>query len=31
MGKYGYRFSFGTWNIHEGVDPFLNCLMGRQE
>src|SRR5574341_1285642 len=22
MDKYGYRFSFGPWNIHEGVDPF---------
>ncbi len=20
--KYGYRFSFGPWNIHEGADPF---------
>ena len=19
---YGYRFSFGPWNIHEGADPF---------
>ena len=22
MEKYGYRFSFGPWNIHEGGDPF---------
>ncbi len=22
MEKYGYRFSFGPWNIHEGADPF---------
>ncbi len=22
MEKYGYHFSFGPWNIHEGVDPF---------
>lgn len=22
MHKYGYRFSFGPWNIHEGADPF---------
>jgi xylose isomerase len=22
MNKYGYRFSFGPWNIHEGTDPF---------
>jgi xylose isomerase len=22
MEKYGYRFSFGPWNIHEGSDPF---------
>jgi xylose isomerase len=22
MNKYGYRFSFGPWNIHEGSDPF---------
>ena len=22
MEKYGYRFSFGPWNIHEGDDPF---------
>ena len=22
MNKYGYRFSFGPWNIHEGADPF---------
>jgi len=22
MIKYGYRFSFGPWNIHEGADPF---------
>lgn len=22
MQKYGYRFSFGPWNIHEGADPF---------
>ncbi|GAB4537963.1 MAG: xylose isomerase [Anaerolineae bacterium] len=22
MDKYGYRFSFGPWNIHEGADPF---------
>ena len=22
MGKFGYRFSFGPWNIHEGADPF---------
>ncbi len=21
MEKYGYRFSFGPWNIHEGADP----------
>jgi xylose isomerase len=20
--KYGYRFTFGPWNIHEGADPF---------
>jgi xylose isomerase len=20
--KYGYRFSFGPWNVHEGADPF---------
>lgn len=20
--NYGYRFSFGPWNIHEGADPF---------
>ena len=22
MEKYGYRFSFGPWNIHTGGDPF---------
>ena len=22
MKKYGYKFSFGPWNIHEGADPF---------
>ena len=22
MDKYGYRFSFGPWNIHEGADTF---------
>ncbi|HAY85843.1 MAG TPA: xylose isomerase [Chloroflexi bacterium] len=22
MQKYGYRFTFGPWNIHEGADPF---------
>lgn len=22
MDTYGYRFSFGPWNIHEGADPF---------
>jgi len=22
MEKFGYRFSFGPWNIHEGTDPF---------
>jgi len=22
MEKYGYSFSFGPWNIHEGADPF---------
>jgi len=22
MEKYGYRFSFGPWNIHEGADLF---------
>ena len=22
MEKFGYRFSFGPWNIHEGADPF---------
>ncbi|MHB1294035.1 MAG: TIM barrel protein [Anaerolineae bacterium] len=22
MDKYGYRFSFGPWNISEGADPF---------
>jgi xylose isomerase len=22
MEKYGYRLSFGPWNIHEGADPF---------
>ena len=22
MDKYGYRFSFGPWNIHSGADPF---------
>ena len=22
MNKYGYSFSFGPWNIHEGADPF---------
>jgi xylose isomerase len=22
MNKYGYRFSFGPWNIHTGADPF---------
>lgn len=22
MDKYGYKFSFGPWNIHEGADPF---------
>ncbi len=22
MQKFGYRFSFGPWNIHEGADPF---------
>ncbi len=22
MEKYGYKFSFGPWNIHEGADPF---------
>lgn len=22
MNKYGYRFSFGPWNLHEGADPF---------
>jgi xylose isomerase len=22
MEKYGYRFSFGPWNIADGADPF---------
>jgi xylose isomerase len=22
LQKYGYKFSFGPWNIHEGADPF---------
>lgn len=22
MEKFGYKFSFGPWNIHEGGDPF---------
>ena len=22
MEKFGYQFSFGPWNIHEGADPF---------
>jgi len=22
METFGYRFSFGPWNIHEGADPF---------
>jgi xylose isomerase len=22
MDTYGYKFSFGPWNIHEGADPF---------
>jgi len=22
MEKYGYKFSFGPWNIHAGADPF---------
>jgi hypothetical protein len=22
MEKFGYRFSFGPWNISEGADPF---------
>ncbi len=22
MEKFGYRFSFGPWNIHTGADPF---------
>lgn len=22
MEKYGYKFSVGPWNIHEGADPF---------
>ena len=22
MEKFGYSFSFGPWNIHEGADPF---------
>jgi hypothetical protein len=22
LEKYGYRFSFGPWNIHGGADPF---------
>ena len=22
MEKFGYQFSFGPWNIHEGEDPF---------
>jgi len=22
MEKYGYKFSFGPWNIHTGADPF---------
>ncbi len=22
MEKFGYTFSFGPWNIHEGADPF---------
>ncbi len=22
MDKYGYRFTFGPWNIHAGADPF---------
>ncbi len=22
MEKYGYRFSFGPWNLQEGADPF---------
>ncbi len=22
MDTFGYRFSFGPWNIHEGADPF---------
>ena len=22
MQKFGYKFTFGPWNIHEGADPF---------
>ncbi len=30
MEKYGYRFTFGPWNIHEGSDPFgPNVRSGR--
>ncbi|NLE43794.1 MAG: TIM barrel protein [Chloroflexi bacterium] len=30
MEKYGYRFSFGPWNIHEGADPFGPPVRGSQ-
>ena len=31
MEKYGYRFSFGPWNIHEGADPFGPAVRPRRE
>jgi xylose isomerase len=34
MEKYGYKFSFGPWNIHEGADPFgpdVRPVMGFDE
>lgn len=30
MNKYGYRFSFGPWNIHEGADPFGPAVRGKR-
>jgi xylose isomerase len=31
MQKFGYRFSFGPWNIHEGADPFGPTVRPRRE
>ena len=31
METYGYRFSFGPWNIHDGSDPFGPPVRPKQD